>query len=70
MAKPASPSRLLGSLIILALLLSSTTGFAQQTNKPAESDQAESEEAVFIPVEYRARRGKSPSASGSPARPR
>ena len=54
MAKPASPSRLLGSLIILALLLSSTTGFAQQTNKPAESDQAESEEAVFIPVEYRA----------------
>lgn len=54
MAKPASPSRLLGSLIILALLLGSTTGFAQQTNKPADSDQAESEEAVFIPVEYRA----------------
>jgi hypothetical protein len=54
MAKPASPSRLLGSLIILALLLGSTTAFSQEAPKPADSDQAESEEAVFIPVEYRA----------------
>ena len=54
MVKPVSHSRLLGSLIILALLLGSTTGFAQQAPKPAESDKTESEEAVFIPVEYRA----------------
>jgi len=54
MVKPVSPSRLLGSLIILALLLGSTTGFAQQAPKPAEGDKTESEEAVFIPVEYRA----------------
>lgn len=53
MAKPASPSRLLGSLIILALLLGSTTVFAQEAAKSPESDTPESEEAVFIPIEFR-----------------
>lgn len=53
MAKPASPSRLTGSLTILALLLGSTTAFAQEAAKSPESDTPESEEAVFIPVEFR-----------------
>jgi hypothetical protein len=53
MAKPASPSRLTGSLIILALLLGSTTVFSQEAAKTPESDAPESEEAVFIPIEYR-----------------
>jgi|GEM_PF-5993263 len=53
MAKHASPTRLNGTLIILALLLGSTTVSAQEARKPAESDKIESEEAIFIPVEYR-----------------
>lgn len=54
MVKPASSSRLLGSLIILALLLGSTTVSAQQAAQPDDSDKPESEEAVFVPIEYRA----------------
>ena len=53
MVKPVSLPRLLGSLTSLALLLGGTTALAQQVTKPADSDKPESEEAVFIPIEYR-----------------
>ena len=53
MVKPVSLPRLLGSLTSLALLLGGTTVLAQQVTKPADSDKPESEEAVFIPIEYR-----------------
>lgn len=50
MVKPASFPRYSGSLACLALLLAGQSVFAQ--SKPAAAAKTESEEAVFIPVEY------------------
>ncbi|MBK8476041.1 MAG: hypothetical protein IPL39_06920 [Opitutaceae bacterium] len=52
MVKPASIPRISGPLACLALLLSSQPAFAQEAKKPASSKEP-SEEAVFIPIEYR-----------------
>lgn len=52
MVKPASLSRLTGSLSCLALFLGGTVAFAQQA-RPVEDEKPESEEAIFIPLEYR-----------------
>ncbi len=52
MVKPALPLRYSGPLLSLALALASQPLHAQQA-KPADDDRTESEEAVFIPVEYR-----------------
>lgn len=52
MVKPASLPRLIGPLASLAVLLGSTTVSAQQA-KPADQTKVQSEEAVFIPIEYR-----------------
>lgn len=53
MVKPASIPRISGSLACLALLLGSATAQAQQAPKPASSKDTPSEEAIFIPIEYR-----------------
>jgi hypothetical protein len=53
MVKPASIPRISGSLACLALLLGNATAQAQQAAKPASSKDTPSEEAIFIPVEYR-----------------
>ncbi len=52
MVKPASIPRISGPLACLALFLSSQPAFAQEAKKPASSKEL-SEEAVFIPIEYR-----------------
>lgn len=52
MVKPASLPRYCGSLACLSLLLGSLPAVAQQA-KPADSSKVQSEEAVFIPIEYR-----------------
>lgn len=52
MVKPASIPRISGPLACLALLLSSQPAFAQEAKKPVSSKEP-SEEAVFIPIEYR-----------------
>lgn len=52
MVKPASLSRLSGSLSCLAVLLGGTVAYAQQA-RPTTDEQPESEEAIFIPIEYR-----------------
>ena len=51
MVKPALLPRYCGSLACLGLLLGSTNLFAQA--KPADNSKIQSEEAVFIPIEYR-----------------
>ena len=53
MVKPASIPRIFGSLACLALLLSGAKTFAQEAKKLANSKDTLSEEAVFIPIEYR-----------------
>ena len=52
MVTPASLPRISGPLACLALLLSSLPAHAQQA-KQSDSAKEQSEEAVFIPVEYR-----------------
>ena len=52
MSRPASLTRLTGTLTCLALLVGGTSVSAQQT-KPADDKKTESEEAIFIPIEYR-----------------
>lgn len=52
MVKPASLSRSALPLTCLALILGGTVASAQQA-RPADDSRAESEEAVFIPIEYR-----------------
>jgi hypothetical protein len=52
MLKTASLARLTGSLTCLVLLVGGTSVSAQQI-KPADDKKTESEEAVFIPIEYR-----------------
>lgn len=52
MVKPASLPRYCGSLACLSLLLGSLPAIAQEA-KPADSSKVQSEEAVFIPIEYR-----------------
>lgn len=52
MVKPASLPRYCGSLACLGLLLSSAPAVAQQA-KPVDNSKIQSEEAVFIPIEYR-----------------
>ena len=52
MVKPASLPRISGPITCLALLLSSLPTIAQEAKKPT-AEKEKSEEAVFIPVEYR-----------------
>ncbi|MFT3829254.1 MAG: hypothetical protein QM691_06045 [Opitutaceae bacterium] len=52
MSRPASLTRFTGSLTCLALLVGGTSLSAQQKT-PIDEKKTESEEAIFIPIEYR-----------------